>query len=87
MSLEEEEEPGGSCLRQVFPDRARLDVGWAQPLGLAPRTELPVGVRAHRGALDPRPCWLLGTSCVPVFMALLWESHAATQEQEPGAGW
>lgn len=47
MSPEEGEEPGGSCSRQVFPGGAWLDVGWAQPLGLAPRTELPMGVRAH----------------------------------------
>lgn len=86
MSPEEGEEPAGSCPRQVFPDRAWLDEGWAQPLGLAPRTELPVGVRAHRGALDPPSCWLLGTSHVPVFMALLGESHVTTQEQEPRDG-
>lgn len=83
MSLEEEEEPGGSFPRQVFPDGAWVDVGWAQPLGLAPRTELPLGVRAPRGAC----AWIHipGTSCVPV---CLWhccgKSTLSNKSRNPG---
>lgn len=86
MSPEEGEEPGGSCSRQVFPGGAWLDVGWAQPLGLAPRTELPMGVRAHRSARARIhvPCWLLGESCVPVFMALLWKTTLPHKNRNPG---
>lgn len=87
---EEREDPG-----RILPQPG---VSWWSMAGrgLSPAPRLGAEDRAPHGCLgltgcpcqewgqEPRSCWLLGASCVPVFTGLVWESRAASCEWEPG---